>query len=95
MSFECFLVDDIEYRLNADKSIYLRFDDKIGYFIVTARDGKRLLTDVIEVELKRRKWEYYEDGHCGLYAWIVARKHDQSELEAILMSRQIQNLNST
>ena len=77
----------LEYRLDVENSIYLRFDAAHRCFNVTSKDGERLLTLQIETELQKRDWKYYEDGHGGMHAWITAPEEDRSELEGILMSR--------
>ena len=50
----------LEYRLDVENSIYLRFDAAHRCFNVTSKDGERLLTSSIETELQKRGWKYYE-----------------------------------
>jgi hypothetical protein len=58
-----------------------------GKFNATAQDGERLLTPEIEKELEKRGWDYFMDGHGGIYASINAPEESQDELEEILSSR--------
>lgn len=76
------------YRMfTRNEQDYMLLVNHKGGFNATSKDGDRLITPEIESELKKRNWDYYMDGHGGIYAWIHAPEEDQDELETILSSR--------
>lgn len=69
---------EIEKAQYAKRNVNITYDDKLGFFKITSKDGSTVLSGWPKHIINKKDWFAAEDGHGGIHAIVCAPK-DQHE----------------